>query len=1105
MSSHMLLNAAATAVSLCLFSNPVFASPPSWTDPDIPVTDELTLWLDGSRVNDARQANGLNPVSVGQGLDVWHDGSGAGHDFSQWTTRFRPVWERNQTVRFNGQQFLSVLLNTEVNLTDATMIVVAAPDRPEGDFPAIFSSSRLDGLDYNSGFVLDFGRHPSSSGLVEIVNIEGGGQAGDDGGNLIQDPISAEVGHVFTITSVAGDSSWLRIDGQEHNSRPRENVPLALHKIAIGARFMEPAMRHFYKGSIAEVLLFNRKLNSEEIGACEQWLSRKHSEYLREPDPDSPREVTLKTVANPPVVQMLVPGFRVDELPIDTTNLNNIEYAPDGRLFAAGYDGRFHVMSDTDGDGLEDQIDTFVESTSEDYPIGLVVKDGMPHAALSDEIVRFRDTDGDGIPDKKEIVVSGWDDPELRENPILLHRRVDSALALAAGPDGSWYVTMGNANPGNGYWQDFSEGNQWDANSPKKGASQYSTDKRRGCLLRIYPDGKVEQINSGVRYIMSLQWDRFGELFGSEQEGATWVPNGNPFDELLHLQAGRHYGFPPAHPTLLPDVIDEPSVWNFAPQHQSTCGFRFNGPIENRARFGPDHWSWNALTTGASRGKLWRTQLARTSTGYVANTHLIAAIQMLAIDCAISPEGDLVVCAHSGAPDWGSGPAGKGKLFKIRYLNQEIPQPVLSYAPDPTTTVISFDRPLKSAPAPPDITLHGGRFVSAGDRLELFRPGYEVVRFQQSQPRFEIPVKSVNLSSDKRRLQIQTAPRTTAFGYSVSINSPRNEPGIEQANGIDLDAPLHGIKAHWKGADGSEWQGWLPHPDLNVIREFTQASAEHQEALKLFQSPGQLILSTRMDLSNMLQPAVQPGSKLDYIPEPETVTLTVSSDTTLTVNSPITEVIALSPTQSTLTKTIDDENFTDMEIQLTTPVNRIEMSFHTAKDQLQRPLGTQRFHMPFVVALKGESGLERVIPEIEGGSWSRGRELYFGKAACFTCHEIRGEGNVVGPDLTNTPHRDYDSVMRDITDPSATINPDAVAYKFTMKDSEAVVIGTRVGETETQLKIASPGGSVTHLDKFNIGKTETLPVSLMPEGLLQALSTEEVRDLMTFLLNHETH
>ena len=77
-------------------------------------------------------------------------------------------------------------------------------------------------------------------------------------------------------------------------------------------------------------------------------------------------------------ITMLVPGFTVRELPVKLTNLNNLEYAADGRLFAGGYDGRFHVLRDTDGDGLEDKVDTFAAATNENYPLGMAVKDGAP-------------------------------------------------------------------------------------------------------------------------------------------------------------------------------------------------------------------------------------------------------------------------------------------------------------------------------------------------------------------------------------------------------------------------------------------------------------------------------------------------------------------------------------------------------------------------------------------------------------------------------------------------------------------------------------------------------------------------------------------------------
>ena len=154
--------------------------------------------------------------------------------------------------------------------------------------------------------------------------------------------------------------------------------------------------------------------------------------------------------------------------------------------------------------------------------------------------------------------------------------------------------------------------------------------------------------------------------------------------------------------------------------------------------------------------------------------------------------------------------------------------------------------------------------------------------------------------------------------------------------------------------------------------------------------------------------------------------------------------------------------------------------------------------MPFAVPLKGESSMERVIPEIEGGNWERGRDLFFGKAACFACHVIRGKGHAVGPDISNAPHRDYASVMRDIIDPNATINPDAAGYVFALKKGDEVVVGTRVGETESEIKVASDGGVERIIKKSDIDSA-----ALMPEGLLQGLSDTEVRDLMTFLLRDE--
>src|SRR5207245_4667556 len=62
--------------------------------------------------------------------------------------------------------------------------------------------------------------------------------------------------------------------------------------------------------------------------------------------------------------------------------------------------------------------------------------------------------------------------------------------------------------------------------------------------------------------------------------------------------------------------LDEPSVFDYAPQHQSTCGLNFNEPVNGGRTLGPAWWAGDALVCGYSRGKLFRTKLTLTAAGY---------------------------------------------------------------------------------------------------------------------------------------------------------------------------------------------------------------------------------------------------------------------------------------------------------------------------------------------------------------------------------------------------------------------------------------------------------------------------------------------------------
>ncbi|MGB0582640.1 MAG: heme-binding protein, partial [Limisphaerales bacterium] len=682
----------------------------------------------------------------------------------------------------------------------------------------------------------------------------------------------------------------------------------------------------------------------------------------------------LKVVKNPPLVQMLAPGFEVKELPVQLRNINNLVFAPDGRLFALGYDGYVYQLHDRDGDGVEDAATLFHDDRNNEIPesIGMTWGPGRHgkgeglYIASRGRVLFLRDK-GDGTG-QLQTATTGWDPPTLKGGSSL------DAVGIAVDKAGDIFFSISVDA-----WREPYRINQ------ETGRSDYNQFSERGTIIKLSSDWNQREIQcTGMRFPVSLAFNSRGDLFCSEQEGATWLPNGNPFDELLHIQKGRHYGFPPRHPKYLPGVIDEPSVFDYAPQHQSTCGLHFN---DGKKPFGPDWWRGDAIVAGESRGKIWRTKLVKTPVGYVAQNTLIAGLNLLTIDAVPTPNGDLMVACHSGAPDWGTGPKGQGKLFRIRYLDREAPQPVFAYAASPTETKIVFDRPLDHAGwnnlrEAGDISI--GQHVAAGDRFESMRPGYQVVKDQMKIARFQLPVLSTAITKDRREIILNTEERWKDSNYAVAILN-RN---------VDVLADLNGVEVRI-GDD----KHWLPHLDLEVARELTRPSKSHRD-LFARAATERITLETQLDLHLMLRPAIQPGSKLDYEYPVETVTIVFESDKVLRLNDGSTGKTI------PLTTALRDDNWYPIQVELAAGAN-LQVSWFTAEDRRPRAFPLRRFKLPWAEPTdQGPVSYERHVEEIQGGDWNQGKQLFFSdQLACGKCHQVGGQGGKIGADLSNLVHR----------------------------------------------------------------------------------------------------
>ncbi|MCA9269041.1 MAG: c-type cytochrome, partial [Planctomycetales bacterium] len=126
----------------------------------------------------------------------------------------------------------------------------------------------------------------------------------------------------------------------------------------------------------------------------------------------------------------------------------------------------------------------------------------------------------------------------------------------------------------------------------------------------------------------------------------------------------------------------------------------------------------------------------------------------------------------------------------------------------------------------------------------------------------------------------------------------------------------------------------------------------------------------------------------------------------------------------------------------------------------------------------------------------------FQAARCAACHRLGGEGKAVGPDLTDVRKRfSRRDLLAAILSPSTIIAEKYQATRFVMSDGK-VFAGLIFSEDEQSVRIVvdplTPE-KLTTLAKGDIEAQSPSPVSLMPEGVLDTLTQEEVLDLLAYI------
>ncbi|MFT7633498.1 MAG: putative membrane-bound dehydrogenase-like protein, partial [Mariniblastus sp.] len=118
---------------------------------------------------------------------------------------------------------------------------------------------------------------------------------------------------------------------------------------------------------------------------------------------------------------------------------------------------------------------------------------------------------------------------------------------------------------------------------------------------------------------------------------------------------------------------------------------------------------------------------------------------------------------------------------------------------------------------------------------------------------------------------------------------------------------------------------------------------------------------------------------------------------------------------------------------------------------------------------------------------------------CANCHTMFGRGGKLGPDLTGADRKNLNYLLENIVDPSASV---AESYQTSViqLDDGRLFTGVVIGENERTMQLQTKDELMT-IDLKSIDAQRQTKKSLMPEGLLDSLSDQDIAALVRFLQN----
>ena len=666
-------------------------------------------------------------------------------------------------------------------------------------------------------------------------------------------------------------------------------------------------------------------------------------------------------------------------------------------------------------------------------------------------VYRLKDTDGKGNYSNPELIL-----------PIP-GRGEHGGHGLVVGPHGKWiYLIAGNAT---GTPADLTA----DHTIKPKATPNYQVPKRQGWVIRFSPDGSQrEMFCDGLRNAYDIAFNRQGDLFtfDSDNEGFMGLPWYRPAN-VYHLISGADYGWRQSPQNLMPYYPDTlPPVIEIGPG--SPTGVVFG----DKTHF-PDKYQQAFYVCDWSYGRIYAVHLKSNGAGYKASWEFFASGTPLAVT-------DIVV-GHDGALYFSTGGRGNpSKIYRIFHAQQN----------------------------------------EIGNKIDLSNATKDLQKLSS------LNTSGTPVSYESLAASLKSEDRTIRYAARMVLEHQPFEDWIEYTlTEPHATALLEGLTAATRQATPAfrqrltdkltslQWKSLTTDQKLNTLRLFAivlermgmPEGSEYSQTLNylnpLFPSPDSNINKELAKLLSHFQPEQFTDRILQSISESESLM-----------------------TQLHFLSILMDEgihNFTPEQTeQLMSAINPYELravahrKYREQSEQLQQLIRTlglpegdgempsrpvvQNWKLTDLLPLASKSSLD-------SGNAVQGK-VAFRAVRCDNCHRLGNAGGVLGPSLNGLSGRyTPQAILEHVVHPSRVISDQYQSASFILKDGRQLngqIVNLSSGSYQVRTDPFRPFARTT-IRTQDVEEVLPSKVSLMPSGLLDSLSKEEIRDLLVYLLDPE--